>query len=154
MPRFKPKGVLERTAVDDLWKHTLSRIPTVFGRLAYLASLRDSHSGAYRHHGLTGAFGRDESVKAMRDTHEQAFVGWIGLNMKEKYGVLGQYLDSLEDPAPMVVEHWLVSRVYRTFVPASAGEMERSLFCSDLGALLEMIRDEAAATAPASLPLR
>jgi hypothetical protein len=154
MPRFKPKGVLQRSAAEDLWKHTLSRIPTVFGRLEYLASLRDSNSGAYRHYGLAEAFGRDESAKAMRESHEEAFLGWITLNMREKYGVLGQHLDSLEDPAPMVVEHWLESRVYRTFVPASAREMERDLFCSDLEALLAMIRTAPAGAGRASSPLR
>jgi hypothetical protein len=44
--------MLERSATADLFKNTLSRIPTLFGRLAYLASLRDSNSGIYRHYGL------------------------------------------------------------------------------------------------------
>jgi len=61
MRRFKPKGVLERSAAADLWKHTLSRIPTAYGRLMYLGSLRDPNSGIYRHHGLSAAFGREES---------------------------------------------------------------------------------------------
>jgi len=154
MPRFKPKGVLERTAMDDLWRHTLSRIPTVFGRLAYLASLLDASSGAYRHHGFTEAFGREKSVSAMRESHERVFVEWISLSMRDKYGVLGQYLDSLEDPAPTVVEHWLKSRVYKAYVPGAARDMERDLFCSDLEALLAMIRDAPAATGQASSRLR
>ena len=64
MPRFKVKGALERSAAEDLWRHTLSRIPTLFGRIAYLASLRDPNSGIYRHHGLSAVFGRDESSNA------------------------------------------------------------------------------------------
>src|SRR6478672_862944 len=70
MPRFRLKGMLERNALADLWKHTLSQIPSTYGRLAYLASLRDANSGVYRHHGLSAAFGREESVSAMRKSHQ------------------------------------------------------------------------------------
>ncbi len=150
MPRVKPKGVLERSAAGDLWKHTLSRIPTVFGRLAYLASLRDSNSGTYRHHGLSILFGREESVKALRESHQQAFFEWVGFPLAEKSEDLGQYLAGLEEPPEIVVEHWLRSRIYRTYIPVSAREMERELFSSDLEALLEIIRNTGAAPAPRS----
>ena len=61
--------MLERTATADLFKNTLSRIPTVFGRLAYLASLRGPDSGVYGHHGLTLMFGREESKRALARSH-------------------------------------------------------------------------------------
>ena len=48
---------LERGAAADLWRNTLSQIPTLFGRLVYLSSLRDSNSGAYEHYGLAKVFG-------------------------------------------------------------------------------------------------
>ena len=76
MPRFKPKGMLERNALADLWKHTLSQIPSTYGRLVYLASLRDPNSGIYRHHGLSAAFGREQSTGALRKSHEDTF--WSG----------------------------------------------------------------------------
>ena len=84
MPRFKPKGSLERTAADDLWKHTLSRIPAVYGRLMYLTSLRDPNSGLYRHHGLSAAFGRDESSKPLKQSHERTFLEWLKLPLPDK----------------------------------------------------------------------
>lgn len=152
MPRFRPKSALERSAAADLWKHTLSRLPTISGRLTYLAGLRDSNSGIYRHHGLSDVFGRDESARALRDSHEQTFLEWLSLTMEEKNGDLGRYLDALEDPASTVVEHWLSSRIYETFVPVSAHEMERALFCRDLEALLETIRNAPAAAHQGSLP--
>src|SRR5712691_10477786 len=96
MPRFRSKGVLERTALADLWKHTLSQIPTVYGRLAYLASLRDPNSGAYRHHGLSAAFGREESGKALKQSHEGIFSEWLNLALAEKSGDLGNYLRDLD----------------------------------------------------------
>ena len=130
MPRFKPKGVLERTAVDDLWKHTLSRIPSVYGRLAYLASLRDPNSGIYRHHGLSTAFGRDESVRALRRSHEEIFLEWLNLPLADKSQDLKQYLATLEDSAGAVIDHWLQSRAYRMQIPNAARPVEDELYCS------------------------
>jgi hypothetical protein len=126
MPRVKPKGALERSATGDLWKHTLSHIPTVFGRLTYLASLRDLNSGVYRHHGLTILFGREESVKALKESHHQTFFEWIAFTLAEKSVDLRQYLEGLEEPLQMVVDHWLRSRIYKTYIPTSARQMERS----------------------------
>jgi hypothetical protein len=143
MPRFRPTARLERSALADLCKHTLSRIPTVSGRLIYLATLRDLHSGTYRHHGLISAFGRDEAVRALRESHQAAFQGWLNLTLAEKNEDLRDYLRSLEDPQEEVVRHWLQSGVYRSYVPASAMKPEADLFCRDLETLLELIQNEA-----------
>jgi len=143
MPRFKPTAQLERSALADLWKHTLSRITTVSGRLVYLASLRDVNSGTYKHHGLMAAFGRDESVKALRQSHQEAFHAWLCLPLAGKSADLREYLLALDDPQEEVVEHWLQSGVYRSYVPGSAEEMEIDLFCRDLEMLLELLRNEA-----------
>jgi hypothetical protein len=148
MPRFKPKAVLERNAAGDLWKHTLSRIPSIYGRLAYLASLRDPNSGAYRHHGLSTVFGRDESGKALRESHERAFLEWLNLSLADKNDDLRHYFASVEEPKRVVVEHWLRSRVYRTIIPSAARHVEQELFCTDLEALLETFRNAPGAGEP------
>jgi hypothetical protein len=148
MPRFKSKGMLERTALADLWKHTLSQIPTLFGRLAYLASLRDPNSGAYRHHGLSAAFGREESGRALKESHERTFSEWLNLALPEKSGDLRTYLRSLDDPQGSVVVHWLRSDHYRAQIPDSARPMESELFHTDLEALLRILKNASAAEPP------
>jgi hypothetical protein len=154
MPRFKPKGMLDRNAEADLWRHTLSRIPTIYGRLTYLASLRDPNSGIYRHHGLSAAFGREESSKALRDSHRQTFAEWLKLSLSEKNADLTAHLATLEDPRRIVLDHWLESRVYLGQVPGSARRMERELFFRDLEALLAVLRNACAdeERAPSSSP--
>src|SRR5437899_9269888 len=110
MPRFRSKGALERSAIEDLWKHTLSRIPSIYGRLAYLASVRDPNSGTYRHHGLAVSFGRDQSVQALKSTHEEVFREWSNLSMPQKIDDLMSYIGSLEPSRGVVVDYWLQSR--------------------------------------------
>lgn len=143
------KGILERTAVEDLWKHTLSRIPTAYGRLTYLASLRDANSGIYRHHGLNAIFGREETENALRQSHERAFQEWLKLSLAEKNDDLMEYLGGLEDSREVVIRHWFASGVYRSLIPHTARKMQRELFCRDLDALVETISNGLDAGAPA-----
>jgi hypothetical protein len=129
--------MLERSATADLFKNTLSRIPTLFGRLAYLASLRDSNSGVYRHHGLASIFGRDESRKALSQSHQTVFQEWLNLPLADKKDDLSAYLNGLDDPRPEVLDHWASLRPYLGYMPASARVSERELFCAEFDVLLE-----------------
>lgn len=140
VPQFRPKPMLERSARADVFKNTLSRIPTVFGRLAYLASLRDPDSGVYRHHGLSAIFGRDESRKALAENHQQVFQQWLNLPLAGKMGELEDYMGSLEDPRPIVLDHWSRVGAYRSYVPAFARESDRDLFLEEVQLLLEVLR--------------
>jgi hypothetical protein len=148
MPRFKPKGVLERTAAGDLWKHTLSRIPTLYGRITYLAALRDPNSGIYRHHGLLTVFGREESGKALEQSHEQAFLEWLELPMADKSEDLKNYVHGLDDPPETVVQHLLTSRIFETHPPTSARRVQRQDFCNDVEVLLDIFRNEGSSPPP------
>ena len=141
MPRFKPKGVLERSASGDLWKNTLSRIPTTYGRLAYLASLRDQNSGIYRHHGLSTLFGREESSKALRESHASVFQEWLNLPLSEKYAELTAYLNSLEDSSNVVLDHWAHAGAHKNLIPDGTRKPEVELFSRDLDALIEVVRN-------------
>lgn len=132
--------MLERSATADLFKNTLSRIPTLFGRIEYLALLRDANSGAYRHHGLASIFGREESRRALFQSHETVFADWLRLSLAEKREDLSEYLNRLEDPLPVVLDHWVSVRAYRSYMPASAPESERELFCAELDVLLETLK--------------
>ena len=142
MPRFKGTAKLERDALADLWKHTLSSIPTVSGRLVYLATLRDVNSGTYKHHGLVAAFGREEAARALRESHGEAFQTWLNLPLAEKNNDLKQYLIALDNPQDQVVDHWLQSGVFRSYVPARAMEMEKELFPKDMETLLQLLQQE------------
>jgi hypothetical protein len=139
VPRFRPKAMLERSATADLFKNTLSRIPTLFGRLAYLASLRDPISGIYRHHGLSAIFGREESRKALSLSHSNVFRDWLNTPLEEKSQDLRMYLDGLEDPADEVLRHWSQAQFYRGYMPAPVRAAEEELFVREFDVLIEVL---------------
>ena len=68
------ENILERDAGSDLWRHTISQIPSVFGRLVYLSSLRNPNNARYRHDGLALIFGDDEANRLLRGSHREPFV--------------------------------------------------------------------------------
>jgi len=140
MPRFRTKGKLERDAVADFWKNTVAQIPTLTGRLVYLSSLRDPNSGTYRHHGMAAVFGRQESVRALRESHERVFREWLLLPLSSKDNDLRSYLSSLDEPPNEIVSHWIRSGRGRPWIPATARPAEIELFCTDLEALLRTLK--------------
>ena len=146
MPRFRPKPMLERSATADLFKNTLSRIPTIFGRLAYLASLRDPNSGIYRHHGLVSIFGRDESRKALAQSHQEVFQEWLNLPLAEKSEDLRDYIHSLDDPPAVVLEHWSQTQLPLGYMPEAVRQGERELFLQEFEILLEILNSQPVAS--------
>jgi hypothetical protein len=148
MPRFKTKGVLDRDPLADLWKHTLSRIPSVYGRLAYLASLRDPNSGLYRHHGLSLVFGREESGRALQDSHRQVFLEWLSLPLPAKSSDLTAYLTGLEDGRGIVATTWLRTGHFRNLIPDYATRAQKAQFRHESETLLQMIRNAYAVESP------
>jgi len=74
----------DRSAAADLWRNTLSQIPTTFGRLIYLASLRDQNTGAYHHHGLAQLFDEEQANQTLRQSHNQVFSEWLCFNLEQQ----------------------------------------------------------------------
>jgi hypothetical protein len=131
--------MLDRNATADLFKHTLSRIPTLLGRLAYLSSLRDTNSGVYKHHGLAAVFGREDSKKALRDAHETVFQEWLNLSLQVRHADATEYLEGLPDAREDVLKHWKRVRVQRGFLPDSAKKSESTLFSEEFELLLQIL---------------
>lgn len=138
----RPRATLERGAVPDVWRRTLSQIETVFGRLVYLSGLRDVNSGRYEHHGLALIFGEDEADQALRDSHEITFAEWLSFNLEKQKADLDLYLSHLTARKRTAVETWLRLRPYRNLVPTRSTEPERMLYLSDFEVLLDLLRNE------------
>jgi hypothetical protein len=137
-----PRGFLERGAPSDIWRKTLSQIPSVFGRLVYLSSLRGTNTGQYEHHGLSLIFGEEEAHKALRRSHEESFAGWLNFSLEQQKADLDLYLSALAGKRTAIIDTWLRLMPYRNVVPASARPTEKRLFVSDFEALLHLLKTE------------
>ena len=139
---------LERGSVADLWRNTLSQIPTMFGRLVYLTSLRDQNTGEYEHFGLEQAFGYEQAVQTLKKSHEDVFGDWLALTLQQQKADLDQYLSGLDADPRSVINTWIRLSPYRNLAPAGVQPFERDLFISDVGALLETLKSEHGVASP------
>jgi hypothetical protein len=142
MNASRPRQVLERGAASDLWRHTLSQVPSVFGRLVYLSGLRESNSGRYEHHGLALVFGERESDRALKESHKTAMEEWLNYGLEEQKADLDLYLSGLTVDKRTVLESWLRTTPYRNLTPATIKGPARKLFLVDLETLLALLRNE------------
>jgi hypothetical protein len=131
---------LDRRAVADVWRHTLSQIPSVFGRLVYLSGLRNPNSGRYDHHGLALVFGADDSNRALKKSHKQVFAEWLSFNLEQQMADLNLYLSDLPEEKKTVIQAWTLLKPYKNLLPSNAKPVERRLYLSELQTMLELIK--------------
>jgi hypothetical protein len=138
----------QRGSAADLWRHTLSQIHCIFGRLVYLSSLRNANTGRYEHHGLALVFGADEADSTLRRSHQEAFDEWLGFNIEQQKADLDLYFSEQGADRRTIVDTWLRLASYRNLVPASAEPMQRQLYLADLETILGLLKNEYGVAAP------
>lgn len=148
MKNFPPKGTLERGPASDLWRNTLSQIPSTFGRLIYLSALRGLNSGVYEHYGLSQVFGPRAANEALKRSHEEVFQQWLSFDLPHQKADLDLYLAGLVDQRAAVLDTWLRLNPYRNLVPLSARRADQELFMVDFRAVLEILRLEYGVAVP------
>ncbi|HTA69081.1 MAG TPA: hypothetical protein VK776_12415 [Bryobacteraceae bacterium] len=148
MKNMRVSDALDRSAASDLWRNTLSQIPSLFGRLVYLASLRNANSGRYEHHGLTLVFGEEDANRALKKSHTHVFREWLRFNLEQQKADLDLYLAGLCEDKRTILTNWLELAYYRNLMPVSLRGVEKRLYTADLKALLELMGNAYAAAAP------
>jgi hypothetical protein len=123
-----------RTPVAVLWRRTLSQVPTVFGRLAFLASLRNPTTGRYSHEDLLRVLGPEDTDRALCNSHHQVFSEWLKFSLSEQKADLDDYLSAVGGSRDAFDYHHLV--------PPTARDVERQLYLTDLETLLELLKYE------------
>ena len=132
-------------AMHDVWSRTLSQISTTFGRVAYLANLRDENSGRYQHFGLAQRYSNAGADRVLRSSHEHVFAEWLIYSLERQRQDLEEYLRSIEGDRKAVLKTWLTLAPYRNFIPAGSREAERLLYITDLELILEILRNDLSA---------
>ena len=126
---------------DDLWRVTLSQIPSLLGRLVYLSSLRDPNTGTYSHLGLAQRYGAEAADEAIRGSHEVAFEQWLVSKVADQRDDCELYWSSLLENKRLVAEMWIRTESYRTLFPASASAAQRVDFNAHMEIMLEWLRN-------------
>jgi hypothetical protein len=131
---FIAKPEPTRGPAAELWRKTLSRIPTHFGRLVFLSSLRDALTGRYAHAPLSQIVGREVTDRTLCHSHHEIFSEWLSFSLARQKADLDEYLTASQAPLDLIP--------YRDIVPAAAHHVERQLYLTDLETLLELLRFE------------
>ena len=115
----------------ESWRLTLSQVPTLFGRLVFLASLHDPQTNRYSH-SSTADLPPDDADRLLRNSHQQIFQQWISSRLADQKADLDEYFSTVRGPR--------YALPYRNLAPATAREVERQLYLTDLETLLELLQ--------------
>jgi hypothetical protein len=143
---FNSKSDYSPVPSADIAKRILAQIPTRFGRLQFLCSLRDPVSGRYSHPLMQERIGADATDRALADQHHQVFSQWLRLNLSDQKADLDEFL---QDSGQRVAD-----LSYKDLAPARAHEVEKQLYLADLEVVVQLLSFEAASAAPNASPRR
>jgi hypothetical protein len=135
--------------VRDITVTTLAAIPNVFGRLTYIASLRDLSSGQYEHSGLSAVYPPDAVQEALQYCHQELFSRVLEMPLSDQEHDLGECLEGMPGSVATTVSHWRQLESYRILPPEDAPDYLRDLFFSNLRALLEILESQYSRARPA-----
>lgn len=132
----------EREASETLWVRDLSQIESSYGKLVYLAGLRNPDTGRYEHYANQGYSGVLVASRALKRVHESIFREWVSFPLERKKADIEFYISGIDqvDRAELV-DAWLRLTPYKNLVPASIRGPEREKHISDFEAILGLLRN-------------
>ncbi len=136
--------------MEDIWRNTIAAVPSDFGKLVYLASLRDTNSGVYHHYGLERVYSPEQCDAALRRSHLEVFYRWLEKPLEEQKDDLEFYLRGVEGDLPTIVENWNLLQPYLAYAPVDCEPAAREWFISDLRIILDLLQAGARPPAPES----
>ncbi len=130
-------------ALQKLYIRDVSQIGTSYGKLVYLAGLRNPDTGRYEHYGATGSNASAlEASKSFKRIHEQIFKDWIGYPLELKKADIELYILGIGDvDRAELIDAWLRLTPYKNLVPATIQGPEREKHTSDFEAILGLLKN-------------
>ncbi|HEX4749628.1 MAG TPA: hypothetical protein VH302_08815 [Bryobacteraceae bacterium] len=130
----------DRQIADELWLRDVSRVPTSYGRLVYLAGLLNPDTGTYEYYG-TGSNDMANANRSLKKTHELSFRDWVAFPLERKMADVQAYISGLDIDRAELIDAWLRLTPYKNLVPASIQGPERRKHISDFEAILGLLRN-------------
>ena len=128
--------------VRDFTATTLASIPNMFGRLVYIASLRDLSTGHYEHAGLEALYSPEAVQESMECCHYEIFQKILETPLSIQAQDLSDCLQGMSGTYDATLANWRQMEAYRVLPPGNAPDYLRELFFSNLRALLEILQAE------------
>jgi len=128
-----------RAVIEDFSCRTLAAIPSDFGRLYYLSSLRDSASGRYVHDGLTSLYSDGAVQTGLAHCHEQLFSRILEMPLREQGRDLSACLDSAGKQGWDLVRKLKERENLQGMCPHGSPDYLHDLFRSNVSALLAVV---------------
>jgi len=123
---------------EDLLEQIVEEIPTVFGRLVYLAAMRDLESGTYRHPILNQLLPGNEVDRLLRAAHGRIFRLWLEFNLRQQQGDLTRHL-GYGSLGPGLLRRLRDRDAFGTLAPPDAATHEKTLFAADLAVMMNPV---------------
>ena len=137
-----------RRLTEDLTERTLAGISSEYGKLIYLASLRDLASGIYRHEGLEALYSAGAVQESLLQAHREVCGRIMEMPLaRQEMDLLSCWRGFESDPHELV-ENWKESEAYRTLMPFGLPDYLRTLFCSNIETLLAVFEKDRFTTPP------
>ena len=139
-----------RCVFEDFTSRTLAVIPSDFGRLYYVNSLKDSLTGRYQHDGLMDMYSEESVQEALGQCHEELFSRILETPLAEQERDLRKCLEMGGDGFWMFVDAWRKDKSFQSMCPEGLPSYLKDLFCSNLGALLAIFSSQRVTLGPAA----
>lgn len=128
--------------VRDFASTTLASIPNMYGRLVYIASLRDLSSGSYEHAGLAALYSPQAVQEALESCHYELFQKILETPLSIQAQDLSECLQGMAGSYDSTLSHWREMEAYRVLLPGNVPDYLKELFFSNLRALIEILQAE------------
>jgi hypothetical protein len=128
-----------QSIIEEYVSQWLADIPSSFGRLAHVASLRDVTAGHYHHPALEETYSEPAVHQALRYCHEELFEKVLETPVDLQEWDLRMHFVRMDAPVEEIAFRWLELEFFRSFVPLGTPPYLRDLFLSNTRAILGLL---------------